>query len=69
MRRALLIVDWFLTILFAMSMVGLIFVLLGLSNDLNVLIFFVVLGVPYGLLRFVVLGSPVPFTRLPSDQT
>ena len=68
MRRALLIVDWFLTILFVISMIGFIVVLLGLGDDLGILIFFVVLGVPYGLLRFVVLGSPIPFTRLPSDQ-
>ena len=68
MRRALLIVDWFLTILFVISMIGLIVVLLGLGDGLDILIFFVVLGVPYGLLRFAVLGSPIPFTRLPSDQ-
>ena len=68
MRRALLVVDWFLTILFAISMIGLIVVLLGLGDDLDILIFFVVLGVPYGQLRFVVLGSPIPFTKLPSDQ-
>ena len=68
MRRALLIVDWFLTILFAISMIGLIVVFLGLGDDLDILIFFVVLGVPYGLLRFVVLGSPIPFTKLPGDQ-
>jgi len=68
MRRALLVVDWFLTILFAISMIGLIVVLLGLGDDLDILIFFVVLGVPYGLLRLVALGSPIPFTKLPSDQ-
>ena len=68
MRRALLVVDWFLTILVAISTIGLIAVLLGLGDDLDILIFFVVLGVPYGLLRFVVLGSPIPFTRLPRDQ-
>ena len=68
MRRVLLVVDWFLTILFAISMVGLIVVFLGLGDDLDILIFFVVLGVPYGLLRFVVLGSPIPFTNMPNDQ-
>ena len=49
MRRALLVVDWFLTILFAISMIGLMVVLLGLGDDLDILIFCVVLGVPYGL--------------------
>ena len=49
-------------------MIGLIVVFLGLTHDLDILIFFVVLGVPYGLLRFVVLGSPIPFTKLPGDQ-
>jgi len=39
-----------------------------LSDDLDILIFFVVLGVPYGLLRFVVLGSPIPFTALPREK-
>ena len=68
MRRALLIVEWFLTILFVISLIGLVIVLLGLGDGLDILIFFVVLGVPYGLLRFVVLGSPIPFTRLPRDQ-
>jgi hypothetical protein len=32
------------------------------------LIFFVVLGVPYGLLRFVILGNPLPFTALPKSE-
>ena len=39
MRRVLLVVDWFLTILFAISMVGLIVVFLGLGDDLDILIF------------------------------
>lgn len=68
MRRALLVVDWFLTVLFALSLVGVLIVLAGLSEDLDILIFFVVLGVPYGLLRFVVLGSPIPFTALPREK-
>jgi hypothetical protein len=68
MRRALLFVDWFLTVLFALSVIGVLVVLAGLSDDLDILIFFVVLGVPYGLLRFVVLGSPVPFTALPKEN-
>lgn len=68
MRRALLVVDWFLTVLFALSLVGVLIVLVGLSDDLDILIFFVVLGVPYGLLRFVVLGSPIPFTALPREK-
>lgn len=68
MRRALLFVDWFLTVLFALSVIGVLVVLAGLSGDLDILIFFVVLGVPYGLLRFVVLGSPVPFTALPKED-
>ena len=41
----------------------------GLGDDLDILVFFVVLGVPYGLLRFVVLGSPIPFTALPKDKS
>jgi hypothetical protein len=36
--------------------------------DLDILIFFVVLGVPYGLLRFVILGNPLPFTALPKSK-
>ena len=68
MRRALLVVDWFLTVLLALSLVGVLIVLAGLSDDLDILIFFVVLGVPYGLLRFVVLGSPIPFTALPREK-
>jgi len=67
-RRALLVVDWFLTVLLALSLVGVLIVLAGLSDDLDILIFFVVLGVPYGLLRFVVLGSPIPFTALPREK-
>ena len=57
MRRALLVVDWFLTILFAISMIGLIVVLLGLGDDLDILIFFFFFGVRYGLLWFVVFCS------------
>ncbi len=68
MRRALLVVDWFLTVLFALSLIGVLIVLAGLGDDLDILIFFVVLGVPYGLLRFVVLGSPIPFTALPKEK-
>jgi hypothetical protein len=69
MRRAMLCVDWFLTVLFSLSVIGLIIVSLGLGDDLDILIFFVVLGVPYGLLRFVALGSPIPFTALPKDDS
>ena len=68
MRRALVIVDSFLTVLFGLTLAGLLIVSAGLGDDLDILVFFVVLGVPYGLLRFVVLGSPIPFTALPKDN-
>ena len=66
MRKALIVVDLFLTVLFGLTLAGLLTVYAGLWDDLDSLIFFVVLGVPYGLLRFILLGSPVPFTALPS---
>ncbi|MBL6810401.1 MAG: hypothetical protein ISQ57_07565 [Litoricola sp.] len=66
MRKALIVVDLFLTVLFGLTLAGLLTVYAGLGDDLDSLIFFVVLGVPYGLLRFILLGSPVPFTALPS---
>lgn len=69
MRRALVIVDSFLTVLFGLTLAGLLIVSAGLGDDLDILVFFVVLGVPYGLLRFVVLGSPIPFTALPKDNS
>ena len=70
MRRVLIVVDTFLAVLFALSVVGILIVLSGSVMDLDILIFFVVLGVPYGLLRFVLLGNPLPFTALPkSDPT
>ena len=65
-RRTLQIADCILTVLFTLSAVGLVFVYgFSDSNDFDILVFFIVLGVPYGALRFVVLGSPIPFTRLP----
>jgi len=69
MRKALLVVDSFLTVLFGLTLAGLLVVYAGLGDDLDILVFFVVLGVPYGLLRFVVLGSPIPFTALPKDKS
>ena len=66
MRKSLIVVDLFLTVLFGLTLAGLLTVYAGLGDDLDSLIFFVVLGVPYGLLRFILLGSPVPFTALPS---
>lgn len=65
-RRTLQIADWILAVLFALSAVGLVFVYgFSDSHDFDILVFFIVLGVPYGALRFVILGSPIPFTRLP----
>jgi hypothetical protein len=61
-------VDTFLAVLFALSVVGILIVLSGSVMDLDILIFFVVLGVPYGLLRFVILGNPLPFTALPKSE-
>ena len=69
MRKALLVVDSFLSVLFGLTLAGLLVVYAGLGDDLDILVFFVVLGVPYGLLRFVVLGSPIPFTALPKDKS
>ena len=69
MRKALIVVDSFLTVLFGLTLAGLLIVYAGLGDDLDILVFFVVLGVPYGLLRFVVLGSPIPFTALPKDKS
>ena len=68
MRRVLIVVDTFLAVLFALSVVGILIVLFGSVMDLDILIFFVVLGVPYGLLRFVILGNPLPFTALPKSE-
>jgi len=68
LRRVLIAVDTFLAILFALSFVGILIVLSGSVMDLDILIFFVVLGVPYGLLRFVILGNPLPFTALPKSE-
>ena len=60
--------DTFLAVLFALSVIGILIVLSGSVMDLDILIFFVVLGVPYGLLRFVILGNPLPFTALPKSD-
>ena len=68
MRRFLIVVDTFLAVLFTLSVVGILIVLSGSVMDLDILIFFVVLGVPYGLLRFVILGNPLPFTALPKSD-
>ncbi|MGA1207054.1 MAG: hypothetical protein ACO31Z_04725 [Litorivicinaceae bacterium] len=68
-RRALQIADWVLTVLFVLSALGVLYVYgFSSSQELDVLIFFSVLGVPYGALRFVVLGSPIPFTRIPHSE-
>jgi hypothetical protein len=68
LRRVLIVVDTFLAVLLALSVVGILIVLSGSVMDLDILIFFVVLGVPYGLLRFVILGNPLPFTALPKSE-
>ena len=68
LRRVLIVVDTFLAVLFALSVIGILVVLSGSVMDLDILIFFVVLGVPYGLLRFVILGNPLPFTALPKSE-
>jgi len=67
-RRVLILVDSFLALLFVLSAIGILIVLSGSAIDLDVLIFFAVLGVPYGLLRFVILGNPLPFTALPKPE-
>jgi len=69
-RRVLVVVDIILAVLFALSVIGIFAVLSWSAMDLDILVFFAVLGVPYGLLRFVLLGNPLPFTALPkSDPT
>ena len=68
MRQALIVVDTFLSIIFGACVVGLMIVSLAGSNQLDVLIFFAVIGVPYGLLRFIILGNPLPFTALPDKK-
>jgi hypothetical protein len=68
LRRVLIVVDSFLAVLFALSVIGMLVVLSRSVMDLDILIFFVVLGVPYGLLRFVILGNPLPFTALPKSE-
>ena len=68
LRRVLIVVDTFLAVLFTLSVIGILIVLSGSVMDLDILIFFVVLGVPYGLLRFVILGNPLPFTALPKSE-
>jgi hypothetical protein len=67
-RRVLIVADSFLAVLFALSVIGILIVLSGSVMDLDILVFFVVLGVPYGLLRFVILGNPLPFTALPKSE-
>ena len=66
MRRALIIVDSFLAVLFGLCVMGLAVVFSEGRDDLDILVFLVVIGVPYGLLRFVLLGNPIPFTSLPT---
>ena len=68
LRRILILVDSFLALLFVLSAIGILIVLSGSAIDLDVLIFFAVLSVPYGLLRFVILGNPLPFTALPKSE-
>ena len=68
LRRILILVDSFLALLFVLSAIGILIVLSGSAIDFAVLIFFAVLGVPYGLLRFVILGNPLPFTALPKSE-
>jgi hypothetical protein len=68
LRRVLIVADSFLAVLFALSLIGLLIVLSGSVMGLDILIFFAVLGVPYGLLRFVILGNPLPFTALPKSE-
>lgn len=68
MRRILIVVDSFLAVLFVLSVIGILIVLSGSAMELDLLVFFVVLGVPYGLLRFVLLGNPLPFTALPKSE-
>ena len=68
MRRILIVVDSFLAVLFVLSVIGILIVLSGSAMELDILVFFVVLGVPYGLLRFVLLGNPLPFTALPKSE-
>lgn len=68
MRRILIVVDSFLAVLFVLSVIGILIVLSGSALELDILVFFVVLGVPYGLLRFVLLGNPLPFTALPKSE-
>ena len=60
--------DSFLAVLFVLSVIGILIVLSGSALELDILVFFVVLGVPYGLLRFVLLGNPLPFTALPKSE-
>jgi hypothetical protein len=67
-RRILIVVDSFLAVLFVLSVIGILVVLSGAAIDLDLLVFFVVLGGPYGLLRFVLLGNPLPFTALPKSE-
>lgn len=69
MRRILLVVDTFLALLFGVCVIGLLIVSIEGSNQLDILIFFVVIGVPYGLLRFIILGNPLPFSGLPAKKT
>lgn len=69
-HRALRIADWVLAVLFSLSAIGLIYVYgFAAQHELDILIFFIVLGVPYGALRFVVLGSPIPFTCIPASDS
>jgi hypothetical protein len=68
LRRVLIVVDSFLAVLFVLSVIGILIVLSGSAMELDILVFFVVLGVPYGLLRFVLLGNPLPFTALPKSE-
>ena len=67
MRRVLIIVDSFLAVLFGLCLIGLtIVVFIEGRDDLDILVFLVVIGVPYGLLRFVLL-EPHSF-YIPSQE-
>ena len=46
MRKALIVVDSFWAVLFGLTLAGLLVVYAGLGDDLDILVFFVVLGVP-----------------------
>ena len=49
MRKALIVVDSFLTVLFGLTLAGLLMVYAGLGDDVVILVLVVVGGVRYGL--------------------